>query len=402
MREPAAPANTPRTVAVVGVSARALAQSAARAGWRVVALDVFGDADTRAVSLGWLDVGREFVIAPARLVDAVAQARARWGVQALIHGGGLEACTEALLQLGRLLPVWNVAPEAAERWRAPAAWCALLQQLGLPHPETQLQPPADPRGWWRKQVHGSGGWHIRAAADADADGATPGGFYWQRHVMGEPMSALFLADGQRLCWMALNRLSITSSGPHPFVYQGAIGPVQRPALAEALAQALQRLVPALGLAGLASLDFIATPQAPGYSLLELNPRPSATLVLHDRAFARGLLAQHARLLQGQPMEQPVPATGAAAVQAEQVVWADLDGTVRPAFAAWLAGLPHARDLPLPGTRVAAGQPLCSSHASAATEAQAQALLQMQTSHILQRWHERCAPAAAAEAAATLT
>lgn len=43
------PARAP-FVAVAGLSARMLAQSAARAGLRVVALDVFGDCDTREAS----------------------------------------------------------------------------------------------------------------------------------------------------------------------------------------------------------------------------------------------------------------------------------------------------------------------------------------------------------------
>ncbi|NKJ45506.1 hypothetical protein CIC12_01850, partial [Burkholderia sp. SG-MS1] len=44
-------------VAVAGLSARLLAQSAARAGLRVAALDIFGDRDTRAAAEVWCDIG---------------------------------------------------------------------------------------------------------------------------------------------------------------------------------------------------------------------------------------------------------------------------------------------------------------------------------------------------------
>jgi uncharacterized protein len=46
-----------KRIAVASISARALAEAAAREGFGVIALDVFGDVDTRLASSLWLPIG---------------------------------------------------------------------------------------------------------------------------------------------------------------------------------------------------------------------------------------------------------------------------------------------------------------------------------------------------------
>ena len=41
------------TLVVAGTSARAMAESARQGGWRVLAMDLFGDLDTRRASARW-------------------------------------------------------------------------------------------------------------------------------------------------------------------------------------------------------------------------------------------------------------------------------------------------------------------------------------------------------------
>ena len=41
------------TLVIVGLTARLMAESAARAGWKVLAMDAFGDLDTQRVSQAW-------------------------------------------------------------------------------------------------------------------------------------------------------------------------------------------------------------------------------------------------------------------------------------------------------------------------------------------------------------
>ena len=51
----------------------------------------------------------------------------------------------------------------------PATFFALLDQLGVAHPETQLDPPRDPDGWLSKRIGGSGGAHVLPCSAAKTD-----------------------------------------------------------------------------------------------------------------------------------------------------------------------------------------------------------------------------------------
>ena len=93
-------------------------------------------------------------------------------------------------------------------------------------------------------------------------------------------------------------------------------------------RALALLVPAFALRGLASLDFLAHDGR--ISLLEVNPRPSATMVLHDDAWPGGLVRAHVRAMQGElPREPPSPAPQ---MRGELVVYADRACRISPLLA----------------------------------------------------------------------
>jgi predicted ATP-grasp superfamily ATP-dependent carboligase len=359
------------TVVVAGLSARPLAESARQAGWRVIALDLFGDADTRRASLHWHRIGdpASMAIDPVRLRAALHQAAREPGVIGWIAGSGFEPLPQALAMELPGLPLLGMPAAAVRRVRDPASFFPLLARLGLEHPQVSLEPPASPQGWLVKSAAGSGGWHIRHAGDGGAGdggaGAVDGaGSYYQRLQAGTPMSALFLADGAGARLVALNRLIVRPLGGRPWVYAGAIGPIHDDALARRLEQALARLVPALGLRGLASLDFIAHQRHAW--LLEVNPRPSASMVLHERAWPGGLLRAHVRAVQGElPAE---PAWHPAGVRGCRILFADRACRIGYALAAELAQSPHCHDLPAPGSVFACGEPICSVGAEGATPA----------------------------------
>jgi len=209
-----------------------------------------------------------------------------------------------------------------------------------------------------KDAAGSGGWHIRRAAEG-SEGRTDTG-YWQREQPGEPMSALFLADGARARLVALNHLVVRPRGALPHVFHGAVGPVRDDALARQLEEALSRLVPAFSLRGLASLDFLAHVGAPW--LLELNPRPSATMVLHADAWPGGLLRAHVDAVQGRlPAGPPAHPPG---MRGWLTVFSEERCRVGLGLAAELARSADCHDLPPPGARFARGEPVCSVSARA--------------------------------------
>ena len=346
------------TLVVAGLSARLLAEAAARDGYRVVALDAFGDVDTRRCAAAWHPIGAAVAaghgprLDAARTLTALQAAAREPGVLGWVAGSDFECEPELLSRAAAVLPLIGTPPEAVRRVRDPAHFFGTLDALALPHPETRADAPADPRGWLRKCARGTGGWHIRAAGDAR--GLDPARApYHQRVVAGTPMSVLFAADGATARRLGVQRLIVRPLGAHPFVFRGAVGPLALPParLAE-LDAALQVLARAFGLRGLAGLDFVDDGERAW--LLELNPRPTASLALYGAGWMR---AHVEAALQGRLPAAPAPPS--APLRGTEIVFARAPLVLDAAGAAALAARADCHDLPAAGSRFEAGDPVCS-------------------------------------------
>jgi len=370
----------PRRLVVAGISVRALAESARQGGWEVIALDLYGDADTRRASVRWTRIGEPagLRIDPARLRRALQQAARVPGVEGWVPASGFEDAPGLLEAGGPALPCLAIASDALRRVRDPRAFFATLDRHGVPHPPVAFDAPADPDGWLAKRAGGCGGLHVRPARQALADPAgRPADTYFQRWQAGTPMSALFLADGARWQVVALNRLLVRPIWPLDHVYAGALGPVPDPGVGPAVDRALSVLVPEFRLCGLASLDFIG--DGARASFLEVNPRPPATLQLHADAWPGGLLRAHVDAVRGR-LPAAAPSRGRG-VRGHLTVFADRPGLVGAPSLHDPAVRPHVHDVPAPGTRFAVGEPICSVSAQAGDVDDALRLLQTRAARI---------------------
>jgi len=148
----------------------------------------------------------------------------------------------------------------------------------------------------------------------------------------------------------------------PFCYGGAVSGIALPAALQArIATLLGRLTRATGLVGLNGLDFILDAGGEPY-VLEMNPRPTATIDLYEAEFAQGLLALHLRACRGELPEirQAQRSRAHAIVYAAQA----LRVPARMRWPQWCT------DIPEGGSLVPAGAPVCSVHAEASLSAQA--------------------------------
>jgi predicted ATP-grasp superfamily ATP-dependent carboligase len=356
---------SPPVVVVAALSARMLAESARRAGWRVIVLDLFGDTDTRRASGMWHPIGdaASLSIDPQRVREALDTASRFPNVIGWIAGSGFEAHRD-LLDDNRiaLAPIGNTR-DAHDAVRNPARFFALLDDADIPHPDTQWQAPADTAGWLVKRASGTGGVHIRHAADTPVANHDA---YFQRHHAGRSMSALFIADTRHAAIIGFNEQLIVSHGAHPFVYGGAMGNIDvPPSLREQIGRAANAIVSRTGLKGLNSLDFIFDGER--CLVLEVNPRPSATLSLHEGDAAPSLLALHARMCEGAPLDAGMlnPLDPTAPARGEQVVFAERERRISPEFVQRALNLGWCHDIPVTGSVVAAGAPLCSVSAACA-------------------------------------
>lgn len=353
---------SPPIVVVAALSARMLAESARRAGWRVIALDLFGDSDTRQAADEWHEIGDPATLKldPLRTYAALERASRIPGVTGWIAGSGFEACRQLLHAPLPTLPLIGNPSQAFEAVRTPARFFALLATHGIAFPETLARSPRETRGWLRKDANGTGGWHIRHAGACRDHGepARDPAVYFQRFCAGRSMSALFVANGRRATVLGFNEQIIAPRRQHPFNWRGAIGPVPVSAnLAAQVDHAVQMIVAHSGLIGLNSLDFLFDGER--CIVLEVNARPSATMALYEGSVMPSMLALHVRACRGEPFELPEPPVHAPDIRGEQIVFARARHTVSPAFVAEALRLGWCHDIPISGSIVCADTPLCS-------------------------------------------
>lgn len=345
---------------VAGLSARLMAEAAVRDGYTPIALDAFGDADTHRAASQWIAIGAasEPRLDAQRTLAALQQLSRRDDVVGWVAGSGFEAQLDLLQAGAQTLPLLGTPPEAVRHVRDPHAFFAFLAVQGVPHPEVRYSPPHPAAGWLFKRADGAGGTHIREARDCEVLQGTPAGGYYQRRMAGTPMSALFIGNGHAACVLGFHELIVRSFGAHPYVYCGAIGPLAlQPALQAQLRDVVNRLTAEFGLLGLCSLDFLRSGQS-DYAVLEVNPRPSASMALHAHL---PLMRWHLQACQQQ--ELPHPPTATTQLRGHEIVFAPRELHVDARQATALAQHPGAHDLPHGATRFSAGEPLCSVSAT---------------------------------------
>lgn len=372
-------------VAVAGLSARMLAQSAAHAGYQVAALDLFGDRDTRRYAKLWLDTGGDGLSIDRDKLQAALERVVRLPkLIGYVVGSGIEPHIGWLQQAAKLPRLIGNDTDATSAVRDPRRFFSLLDELRIAHPEVAFERPERPEGWLHKAADGCGGTHIRPAESADTrDG------YFQRAHEGLPMSALFLAAQHEAFVIGYAEQLCLASGTLPYLHSGSLGPVDLPAgIARQIDDAVRSIAARANLSGLNSLDFLLDGDA--IRVLEVNARPSSTMALYERAWLdawpRGLLAAHIdACLHGR-----LPQERAGAPQcrvAQQVVFAPAAFTVTRRFSDALFVDPVCHDIPNPGTRIEAGQPVCTVLVTSLVSGGRTALqreLQHQTQRLLQR------------------
>ena len=342
-------------IIVVAYSARALASSAAHAGFAPLSIDVFGDDDMREVSLASvkLDGGLSDGLRLDKAAGAVERLVTAYEPIGLVYGAGFERQPEALAAIALKIRVFGNSAETLKRAKDPIALARICDTNSVRHPEVQFAPPDDPELWLVKRWGGAGGAHVAQAHGASR--ASPE-CYFQRRVAGRSISALFVASEKRAEIVGLSMQWTAPTPASPFRYGGAAGPVEiAPEQAGEIARAVAAMASGLDLVGLNSADFLVSDDA--VWLVEINPRPGATLDVFD-SHGDPLFARHVAACEG----RLPPAPSGLPFKAAEIVYALHDIVVRGGenWPDW------AVDRSAPGTRIGAGEPLCTALASGAT------------------------------------
>lgn len=358
-------------IGLIGASCRAMAASLVRSGISVTAADMFADYDLQQIG-------------EVRALRSYPWSAPRWllesDVNAWCYTGGMENYPRLIQRMASEKRLLGNSPTTLRMVRDPFWLADLAKRNGFAFPETlRVHDPAyDPihpqtsEQWLLKPFKSAGGLNIQWVSTLPA---LPARFYLQRRLPGIPMSAVVLST-QEECWIVgTSQLYVgTDYGASgPFVFAGATStyPLTADAI-QPIAQAIHREARMIGLWG---FDYL---QADVSILLEVNPRWTATMHLHERMRNDGLMKHHLQACLQQKVDlMPQYAVG---VSGMRIIYAKQSIRVTEAMVERMDDTfafrnpysllsPRIGDVPEPGTFIADGHPVCTLYVDGNTTAQ---------------------------------
>ncbi|PRD41508.1 hypothetical protein C5748_21580 [Phyllobacterium phragmitis] len=360
---------------IAAISGRSLAAAARRAGLRPLVADLFNDSDTlrlaeRAIRLpGSLQTGIE----ADGIVDRLAELVGNDDPQAVIYGSGFERTPDMIDAIARRFFVAGNNARTIRAVKDPLSLADLCASLSIPHPEISGVRPDDLEGWLMKLAGGAGGSHVAHPGG----GAEKPDHYFQRFVEGRNISALFIADGKEARLIGFSRQWSAPSQNSPYRYGGAVRLLRYSKRKQhRIGEWLTALTARTGLVGLCAADFIDGPA--GLWLIEINPRPGATLDIFDSE-ETPLLRQHLNAIRGAVVKRPAYAGSSASAIAytshpiqvfPPIEWPEMTA-----------------DHQIPGSVLDAGDPVCTVFANARSAATAERAVKNRIKGLSVHWKE---------------
>ncbi|MEX0615941.1 MAG: ATP-grasp domain-containing protein, partial [Methylophaga sp.] len=326
-------------------SGRFLAHMAHRAGYPVRVADQFADIDTLAIAEQHLLLASFDQLSDHQFLQTITEL-ANKQPAILIIGTGLERFFNCLALLPANIQSANNGLSALQTCLTPSRWFALLSDLAIRYPLSQFSYPANPHDFLQKQSRQWGGSHIQRPAPPE-----PSGVYYQQKIHGRSASVLFIAAGNQIRLISFNQQYCRAPEQNDYQLLAVTNSLE---ISDSqrlwLLQICEKLSQALGLRGYQSLDVIIDDQARIW-LLELNPRPSASLQCLPADWP--LLDWHLQACQGQlPDIENLPV---APSRVWYCCYASQDLTI-PAQFDWPE---YACDRPAAGTDFTHNQVICS-------------------------------------------
>ncbi|TWU04068.1 ATP-grasp domain-containing protein [Neorhodopirellula pilleata] len=336
-----------RSIVLVGASVRWAAQSARRAGYRVIGMDLFGDTDTLAVCEHFEQIPDETAADPERLRASIEQLSRRMKADVKIVGGIASISSD--IGISDLIAACEGGPISVPP--------TLFDEISI------RQSPLFTGQWLIKKHRSAGGLGVQCWDPANAslvEAFESHENYLQQRVRGRSFGVVAISNGCETRILGLSRSFRKRIGRLPFVYAGSIGPWFEPGFPhQAIQRVADRLARSHHLRGLFNLDLIRD-RDNRWWLLEVNCRPSGSCEVIERAAIHGgnfgehqsLMRMHCDAIAGHPIEwNELPSMS---IHCKRIVYAKQDGRFQPNRAP--AGI---ADIPESGTLISAGQPIAT-------------------------------------------
>jgi len=370
------------TVLVVGFNVRPLARSARQAGFRVLAVDYWGDLDLPqwahrhvAVLHQQPDQRPDRPQAPTAQVLVEAARRlleeAQEPVHYLLFGGGFDDHPDELAQLATLAPLTGNTPALLRRARDRDATAALARRSGAAVPSTHRA--ASSKAFLCaanrlslpivvKPLHGSGGFHTRVLRSQEEveryaqrhpfSSSQP--MLVQEHISGTDASVSVLGTGRQSLAISVNEqlIGVPRLGKgRTKAYCGNVVPLHASLeVVKLLASVAEEMTNQLGLIGSNGFDFVVSPDGTPY-FMEVNPRFQATIEAIEMTTGANLVKLHLDACRGRLPPHP---PRHRATCARVIVYAR-----RRCIIPDLRGIPGLVDIPAPGSHADPSDPICT-------------------------------------------
>ena len=304
------------------------------------------------------------------LVDA-AVTEAPGGV---VYGASFENHPALVARLAERHTLLGNRPETLRAVRDPARLGAALGRRP-PVPADDRHAPAASGRWLRKPLRGGGGIRVREWRG----GALPAGTFLQERIDGLPCSAAAVGDGKDAVVLGLTEQLVgrRAFGVRGYRWCGNLVPPRVPAGERTRCSARRaRSAPAWRarsrLRGLFGVDFIWDGERAW--TVEVNPRPTASLEAIEAAYG---VACSTRTCEAAPASCRASSPSRAR-PARRSCSPPRTSSIGDSER-WLER--GVRDVPHPGERIAAGRPICTVVATAATPQDALAGLEEQAARL---------------------
>jgi predicted ATP-grasp superfamily ATP-dependent carboligase len=359
-------------ILLVGISVRAMAQSAGGSGYSVVALDAFGDRDLKESTESYSLV-RDFQTPYSP--EALFQVSREFNYDAVVYTSNLENHPGILARFSEDHRIIGNSSRVVASIRSWAGLFDRLRRAGFPVPETVFTGetvPADSRKRWLVKPVLSGGGHgihfhtpdpdfpfPREDSDADPE------YMLQEYMPGRPCSAAFVANGKecRIIGIAEQLIGIGVFGAYGFRYCGNLLPVHEisdsnscPVVLGRVRRLTEFLTREYALTGVNGIDFILRNDQ--VYLTEVNPRYTASMELIEIAYGLPVFDLHLHaVLEGRLPDFDLEAEWKRGMYfGKSYLYAERDVTV-PDTGNWLyRGI---RDVPASGEMIRKEGPVCT-------------------------------------------
>ncbi len=371
----------PRNLLLIGVDITSLARSAKRAGYKVYAVDYFGDQDLRRFSDDFFSVidqmeggscGRLNVDFDAEtLLEGAKEISNRNRIDAILLSTGLDDSPGVLYELSMLAPIVGNSPKLIRLVRNREEFFRELKRLHVPAPQTALVegfPEASSASkdigfpLLVKPVEGFGGADITKVENPDElrrslqnSSRESRRIIIQEYIPGLPASASVVSSKNKSVTLTANEqiTGYTTYGQmEPFGYCGNIVPLSvSEGICSKCKELAEEVITHFELVGSNGVDFVISRDGVPH-VIEVNPRFQGTLECVEKVLGLNLVETHVNACAKGVLPK---APNLISRYCTRLILFALHQSIAPD----LSRYPEVRDIPFPGVIIEKGEPVCS-------------------------------------------